>query len=506
MLSNTVKQDSHLCRVTSKAVATALALTGLIFSAFLHAADKPNFLVIIADDQSIDTISALGNDRITTPNLDKLVSQGTTFTHVFNQGSWSGAVCAPSRQMINTGRNLHFTGFQPKNGKSTKHPLWGETFRKNGYETFMTGKWHVGADALKRSFDLGRAVHEGGMPRLSKGGQWKPWLTEFGDGIEWTTEQKNQHTSVAFADAAVNYLNSKDSRNDKPFFMYVGFTAPHDPRQSPQEYVDRYPPESVLLPENYMDMHPFDDGDFNNRDEALMTFPRTKHQTKEFIAEYYAMIEHMDAEIGRIFDALEASGKADNTYVIFTADHGLAVGKHGLAGKQNSYEHSIRAPFILAGKNIPANNKVKGMFYLNSLFPTTAELAGISTPDTVQAESIVPLITGQKEVMYNTIYGSYRHFQRMARNQRYKMIYFPMLKKTVLFDLQSDPWEMNDISAQPGSAPIIAQLSKELESLKEMTGDPLTNDDPIGSYAPFMLRVDKKKQYDAIKARLQVKG
>ena len=116
---------------------------------------------------------------------------------------------------------------------------------------------------MKRSFDLGRAVHEGGgMPPLSKGGQWKPWLTEFGEGVEWTKEQKNQHTSEAFADAAVNYLKARTAENDKPFFMYVGFTAPHDPRQSPQEYVDRYPPESVMLPENYMDMHPFDDGGF----------------------------------------------------------------------------------------------------------------------------------------------------------------------------------------------------------------------------------------------------
>ena len=138
MLLNNVKQSNALCRFTAKALAATTVAAGL-FSAMLHAAEKLNFLVIIADDQSIDTISALGNDRINTPNLDKLVSEGTTFTHVFNQGSWSGAVCAPSRQMINTGRNLHFTGFKPKNGKSTKHPLWGETFRKNGYETFMTG-------------------------------------------------------------------------------------------------------------------------------------------------------------------------------------------------------------------------------------------------------------------------------------------------------------------------------------------------------------------------------
>ena len=181
--------------------------------------DKPNILLIITDDQSIDTINALGNKAINTPNIDKLAHSGMAFTHVFNQGSWSGAVCAPSRQMINTGRNLHMTGFSPKS-KKTEFPLLGETFRKAGYETFMTGKWHVGNNALKRSFDIGRAVHEGGMAPISKGGQWKPWLTDFGEDITWKKEQKNQHTSEAFSDAAIDYIKSKASRNNKPFLMY----------------------------------------------------------------------------------------------------------------------------------------------------------------------------------------------------------------------------------------------------------------------------------------------
>ncbi len=468
---------------------------------------KPNFLVIITDDQSIDTINAFGNDAISTPNINRLAESGMAFTHVFNQGSWSGAVCAPSRQMINTGRNLHYTGFQPKppghkgkkkNFNKTKHALWGETFRKSGYETFITGKWHVGEDALKRSFDIGKAVHEAGMPHLSKGGQWKPWLTDFGENIKWQKKQVNQHTSEAFADAAVGYLTSKAERNDNPFLMYVAFTAPHDPRQSPQSFVDKYPEESIQLPPNYMAHHPFDAGDYNNRDEALMSFPRTEKQTKQFIGEYYAMIEHLDGQIGRILDSLENSEFADNTYIIFTSDHGLAVGKHGLAGKQNMYDHSIRAPFIMVGKNIPVNSKAKGMFYLNSLFATTAELADINLPDSVQAPSIVPLIKGEKEVMNDYIYGSYRHFQRMARSHRYKMIYYPMIKKTTLFDMQNDPWELTDISANQGSEKIIDKLSIKLEELKQKVGDPLSNDDPIGSYQAFMLKVDKKKQMSAL--------
>jgi len=481
-----------------KSMLVAFTLTSAMLTTACASEDsKPNFLLIITDDQSIDTINALGNKDIQTPNIDKLAHSGMAFTHVFNQGSWSGAVCAPSRQMINTGRNLHFTGFSPKSNKTT-YPLMGETFKNAGYETFITGKWHVGSDALKRSFDIGRAVHEGGMAPISKGGQWKPWLTDFSESIKWKKEQKEQHTSEAFADAAIEYLDTKDKRNQSPFLMYVAFTAPHDPRQSPQSYVDKYPAESMKLPPNFVPMPEIDAGDYNIRDEALMTFPRTESQTKEFIGEYYAMIEHLDHQVGRILDKLESSKYAKNTYIIFTSDHGLAVGKHGLAGKQSVYDHSIRAPFIMTGKGIPANTQSKGMFYLNSIFATTAELAGIEVPRSVQAPSILPLISGEKKVMNEYIYGSYRHFQRMARSDRYKLVYYPMLKRNVLFDLENDPWEMHDISQKPGSDKIIRHLTTKLEELKIQVGDPLKNEDPENSYQPFTGKIRPGFQKDQI--------
>jgi len=483
----------------SRSILTACAIASIaVTSACATEETKPNFLLIITDDQAIDTIHALGNDNISTPNIDRLAHSGMAFTHVFNQGSWSGAVCAPSRQMINTGRNLHLTGFSPKSNK-TSHPLMGETFRKAGYETFMTGKWHVGADALTRSFDIGSAVHEGGMAPLSKGGQWKPWLTDFSQDVKWKKSQKDQHTSEAFADAAIGYLDDKTSKPDnKPFFMYVAFTAPHDPRQSPQSYVDKYPAEKMKLPASYRPMPLIDSGDYNIRDEALMTFPRTKDQTKAFIGEYYAMIEHLDHQIGRILDKLEASPYADNTYIIFTSDHGLAVGKHGLAGKQSVYDHSIRAPFIMVGKDIPAGKKAKGMFYLNSIFATTAELAGIELPESVQGPSVMPLVRGEKAQLNEYIYGSYRHFQRMVRSDSHKLVYYPLLKKTVLFDLKNDPDEMTDISNMPGSDVIIKHLTAKLDELKIMVGDPLNNNDPANSYQPFTGKIRASHQSAAI--------
>ena len=139
---------------------------------------------------------------------------------------------------------------------------------------------------------------------------------------------------------------------DEPFFMYLAFNAPHDPRQSPAEYVAKYPAENVLVPRNFAPLYPFAEKigcGRKLRDERLGPFPRTHHAVQVHRQEYYAIITHMDVMIGRILDALQATGKSDNTWIFFTADHGLAVGQHGLFGKQNMYDHSVRVPFVVIG-------------------------------------------------------------------------------------------------------------------------------------------------------------
>lgn len=459
-------------------------------SDIVNKASKPNILFLLTDDQTVNTINALGNKAIKTPNLDRLARNGTSFSHVFNQGSWSPAVCAPSRAMINTGRNTYRTGFGPKKSGRKDYPLWGETFRKAGYETFMSGKWHVTKDAFVRSFDLGKAVYAGGMSRKEDGGQWQPAMWDYdvtaAKKDNFLVYKKKQHSSEQIAAAAVDYLQTKASRNDKPFLMYVAFLAPHDPRQSPQSYVDMYPGEAIPLPGSYMAQHDFDLGDYYVRDEQLLPFAREPKAVKSFIGEYYAMITHLDEQIGKVLDTLEQSQFNENTIVVMTSDHGLAVGKHGLLGKQNQYDHSVRAPFIVKGKGIAAGRVAKGMFYINSVFPTTAELAGIDIPDSVDAPSIVPLINGETDRMFTHIVGSYRHFQRMVRNDRFKLIYYPMVKKIQLFDLVNDPEELRNIADLPQHQATIKALRVELEKLKKWTGDPLIDSDPKGSYAKYL--------------------
>jgi arylsulfatase A-like enzyme len=485
--------------MTLKHLSIPLALAGLLSlsacdapeaTSMSEAGEEPlNILFILTDDQAPYTVAAHGYEGISTPVVDSLAESGMSFEYVFNQGSWSGAVCAPSRRMINTGRHLYHTGMDPRKEHQADYPTFGESFRAAGYDTFQTGKWHLPMDVWEKSFSHGRAVFKGGMSRHEKGGHWDATFSNFDatrQGKEKFTDYKaGRHTTEEIAGAAVEFLQGRNDA-DKPFMMYVAFLAPHDPRQAPQDYLDRYPPKDIAVPENFLPFHSFDQGDYYLRDEVLAGFPRSEKVVRENISDYFAMVTHTDDQIGLILQALEDSGQADNTLVIFTSDHGLAVGRHGLMGKQNHYDHSIRAPFIVKGPGVPHGATVPGMFYLNSVFPTAAELAGLEVPESVQAPSIVPLIEGESDVVYDTIYGSYRHFQRMVRSQDWKLIYYPMIQRTQLFNLAEDPEEMNDLAGDPANADRIAFMMQELEKLKAMVGDPLTNEEPEKSYGDFL--------------------
>ncbi len=456
--------------------------------------EKPlNVLFILTDDQAPDTVSAFGNKDINTPNIDKLAKQGMRFSHVFNQGAWSGAVCLPSRQMINTGRHLYRTGLDARGVNDpnfvAKHATFGETFKNSGYDTFQTGKWHLSMDVWQRSFTHGTAIHKNGMSRHEKGGHWDAHFTDF-DGSKsgddaFTDYKGGKHTSEVVADAAVDFLAQREA-GDKPFMMYVGFLAPHDPLHAPDEYLARYPAQKIPTPKNFLKYHPFDQGDYYLRDEVLTGFPRSEKNIKAKISKYYAMIEHTDAQIGRILAQLEVTGQTENTLIVFTSDHGLAMGRHGLMGKQNQYDHSIRAPFIVKGPNIPADTTKTGMFYLNSVFPTAAEMAGLAIPKSVDAPSIVPLINGEKDAVYDNVFGAYRHFQRMVRSQDFKLIYYPMIKRTQLFDLKADPLEMHDLSGQAKYQGQIATMMGQLEDWKTIVEDPLDLKNPEASYDAFL--------------------
>ena len=195
---------------------------------------------------------------------------------------------------------------------------------------------------------------------------------------------------------------------------------------------------------------------------------------KKHRQEYYALITHLDEQIRKILDALEASGTMDNTYIFFTADHGLAVGQHGLMGKQSLYDHSIRAPFMLVGPGIPAGQRLDQDVYVQDVMATSLEVAGLEKPPHVAFNSVIDLAKGDiRQSHYNAIYGSYMDYQRMIRKEGYKLIVYPRINKILLFDLKNDPNEITNLADDLKYAKKVKGLFNDLIDLQTSMGDPL---------------------------------
>ena len=446
---------------------------------------RPNFLFIIADDLTYRSIHGLNNPEVHTPNLDRLAASSCVFTHCFHQGSWEPAVCVPSRTMLNSG----LTAFHAREGLDNVH-TWGQTFGNAGYDTYICGKWHLDTTVLQRSFKEMGPVGPGmfdstpydgaAYNRPSPGNHWEPWdKTQKGHWLHtdlWLNQTPDtiEHSSVIYAKSIIDHITNKAAKRDKPFFLYLGFNSPHDPRQSPQESLDLYPQDKIEIPPNFLPEHPFDQGDYKIRDEMLAPFPRTKEAVQLHRREYYSLISYMDHQIGEVLDALERSGKASNTYVILTADHGLAVGEHGLMGKQNMYDCSIRMPLMISGPGIPAGKHVDELVYQHSMYATTCELAGIPVPASVEFPSLAPLLHGESRPVHDAVFSYYREFQRAVRTRTHKLIVYPQVQRVQLFDIEKDPWEMHDLSDDPASASIKAELMQRLEQFQRELGDKLS--------------------------------
>lgn len=442
-----------------------------------RSSERANVLFLLADDMQWNAIAALGNEEIHTPNLDRLVANGVAFTTCVHQGSPHGAVCMPSRAMIWTGRDLWRRG----GDQCGDHPLFGQTLREAGYATFATGKWHNGPDALARSFEhVGRTG--GGMLHSTPNGGDAYWREELDDpwqpddptlsGHWMEHEGRIRHSSEVWADEAIGFLEAREAGDD-PFFVHVAFHAPHDPRQAPSEYVDLYDPAALSLPVNYLPEHPFDNGALRLRDEQLAPFPRTPDAVRMHLAEYYAVISHMDAQIGRVLDALEATGEAEDTIVVFAADHGLAMGQHGLLGKQSLYDHSLRAPLIFAGPGVPRGELREGLVYLHSIFPTVCELVGVAAPSSVDAASLAGMISDPDVRVHETTYTAYGNVQRAVRDEGTKLVVYPDVREVQMFDLSADPHELENLAGRPESEPEVRRLAAELGAWMERTEDGL---------------------------------
>ncbi len=459
---------------------------------------RPNILFVFTDDQRFDTISALGNSEIETPNIDRLVASGTTFTRAHIMGGTSGAVCMPSRAMMLTGRTLFHIERQGHR-IPPEHVAMPEHFRRAGYVTSHVGKWHQDRESHARCFSTGAKIfgfrRERGWYEACNGrwhipvhdfdpsatyapggGYNEPEVAPFEAPFE-TTKENGRHSCEVFSDAAIEFLRahpeSEEGRSGAPFFLYLAHIAPHDPRQYPKRYLERYTPERVTLPPNFMARHPFDNGDLLIRDELLEAHPRRPGAVRRHIADYYAIIAHVDEQLGRILDTLEETGQAENTIVVFAGDNGLAVGQHGLMGKQNLYDHSVRVPLVMRGPGIPEGRRTDALCYLLDIFPTLCGLSGLDVPGTVEGVDLRPAIADPGTSVRDTLHLAYKGFQRGVRRGEHKLIEYAVRgeRTTQLFDLRDDPHETRNLAGDPAHAATLASLREELGRWRTDLGD-----------------------------------
>ena len=271
-----------------------------------------------------------------------------------------------------------------------------------------------------------------------------------------------------FVDSAIHFLQEREKTS--PFFLYVALMAPHDPRVMPERFLNMYDPDKIKLPENFQPEHTIDTGSLRNRDETLAEFPRDPAEVRRHIAEYYAMISHLDDSFARLIESLRETGQYENTIIVFAGDNGLAVGQHGLMGKQNLYEHSVRVPLILSGPGVPQGEQRDALVYLLDIFPTLCQLTNQEAPASVEGQSLVPCLNASECSGREILYLAYATHIRGVTDGRYKLIEY-ICGTTQLFDVANDPKEMTNLAETDPSNPIIAKMRKQLVQLADQWDD-----------------------------------
>ncbi len=437
-----------------------IALLLLLVSSSVFASDKPNVLFLFADDMRSDSVAALGNPFVKTPTLDSLVQRGFVFNNAYCFGGNSPAVCTPSRNMLLSGRAyFRWKHFIPPGAKKGNGPIapgdapnWPLSMKDAGYVTYHQGKKHNTAPLIQAKFDTNLYINE---------------------DLDRTCGEPGKMIS----DDVVKFL--KEKKENKPFFMYLAFANPHDPRVAAGNYMHLYDRDKVPLPANWLPMHPFDNGDMIVRDERLLPWPRTEAGLRQTLHEYYAVITAMDGYMGRILQTLKELGQLDNTIIIFSADQGIAVGSHGLLGKQNLYDAGMKVPLVFAGPGIP-KGRSDALMYLHDIYPTLCDLVGGPMPAGIDGRSFKPVITGQAKAVRDELFFAYCGVQRAWRDERWKIIRYPQVNVTQLFDLQKDPDEMKDLAGDPAQAGRIGQMLAKLKAAQQQMDDdlPLTVENP----------------------------
>lgn len=451
--------------------------------------DAPNILWICTDQQRWDTIGALGNEHIRTPNMDKLCAEGVAFTHAHCQNP----ICTPSRASFMTGMYPRYLN-ACKNGTedwANEAPLVTKTLAAAGYDCGLAGKFHLTAahNRIEPRLDDGyRVFHWSHHPHDSwpEGHAYNDWLTA--QGLEYGPLKKKSgggipvkyHQTTWCADRAIDFMREK--RNGPWLFSYNCFD-PHPPLDPPREYLDRIDLDSLPLP----DWTEEDLQEEKSLAKAGVQFQskatrRDAKKARSDLAKYWAMIELIDDQVGRMLKALEDTGQRENTVVIFTSDHGHMIGDHGLTAKGcRFYEGLVRVPLIMSWpEKFPKGLRSDALVELTDITPTLLELAGLPPSAEMHGRSLLRQLMGESGsdehrefvrcTYTETLQGS-PSWGTMIRDRRHKLCNYHGTGRGQLFDLQADPNEHRNLWQSAEHADIKAQLLVKSFDAEAMSAD-----------------------------------
>jgi arylsulfatase len=462
---------------------------------------QPNILWICTDQQRYDTIAALGNDLIRTPNIDRLVRNGVAFTHAYCQST----VCAPSRASFLTGRYPRTTGCR-QNGQSIpkRERLISRILADRGYTCGLAGKLHLASASdgkvEERTDDGYEVFHWSHHPQpdwpenaysqwlAKQGTSWDELYT--GPGTSYVKEgiPAEFHQTTWCTEMTIDFIRQ---HQDKTWMFSFNCFDPHHPFDPPKEYLDRYDPNAMPLPR-------FQPGELDNKP----VYQRLDHQwahdepgyfhvaamtdddRRQVTAAYYAMIELIDDQVGRMLAALEQTGQLENTIVIFMSDHGEMLGDHGLYLKgPHFYEEAVRCPLIISwpGK-FEQDLRCEGLVELVDLVPTLLDSAGIAIEPAIQGRSLAPILRGEAEpdhhrdYVYCEYYNAWTHkrsYGTMMRTADKKIVVYHGIDDGEFYDLDNDPGEIENLWRSREHAEVREKLLKDAFDASVFTMDPM---------------------------------
>ena len=446
-------------------------------------AGQPNVLFIISDDLN-DHLGCYGSAHVKTPNLDKLAARGVKFEHAYCQFP----LCGPSRNSMLTGLYPNSTGIL-RNSEIFReyipgHDSLSQAFRRAGYFAARIGKLYhynvpksVGTNGHDDPGSWELELNPAGCDRLEEEGDiFSLRPGSFGGTLSWYASPKGDkhHTDGMLASDA-EWVLERCAREERPFFLAVGFYRPHTPYVAPKSYFEPYKPEAMPLVEGWeedqRDIPAAGLGSHKKEHERL-----TDDLRQKAIQAYFASITFMDAQVGRVVDKLDALGLADNTIIVFTSDHGYHLGEHGLWQKMSVFEESARVPMIIAGPGVKKPGTVaESPVGLIDLYPTLTGLAGVGAPDNLQGQNLAPMLEdpkwrgrgfalsqvwrrGVKKAGKPTGFNGYS-----IRTERWRYTEWDGGEKgRELYDHANDSKEQTNLASDPAHAETVAKLSKQL--------------------------------------------